>query len=57
MAADYGLRGADAVYAALAAQLAIPLVTWDAEQIARVQTAIQAGIPGTQLTTSPDAPV
>jgi predicted nucleic acid-binding protein len=49
MAADLGLQGADAVYTALAAQLAIPLVTWDAEQIARVQTVIQASIPGTQF--------
>jgi predicted nucleic acid-binding protein len=47
MAADHRLRGADAVYVALAAELGIPLVTWDAEQIARGQAVIQVGNPGT----------
>jgi predicted nucleic acid-binding protein len=31
LAADLSLRGADALYAALAQQLAAPLVTWDTE--------------------------
>jgi predicted nucleic acid-binding protein len=31
LAASAGLRGADAVYAALAQHLSIPLVTWDEE--------------------------
>ena len=51
MAADYRLRGADAVYVALADQLAIPLVTWDVEQITRGQKGIQVGTPGTQFST------
>ena len=29
------LRGADAVYVALAAQLSVPLITWDREQLVR----------------------
>lgn len=32
LAAALGLRGADAVYVALADQLQLPLVTWDREQ-------------------------
>lgn len=52
MAADHRLRGADAVYVALAEQLGIPLVTWDAEQIARGQAVIQVGNPGTQFQTT-----
>lgn len=35
MAADLRLRGADAIYIALAHELALPLVTWDAEQLSR----------------------
>ncbi|MCC6190190.1 MAG: hypothetical protein IT318_14255 [Anaerolineales bacterium] len=31
LAGSAGLRGADAVYAALAQHLAVPLVTWDQE--------------------------
>lgn len=49
MAADYQLRGADAVYVALAHSLSIPLVTWDQEQIKRVQNVIKSGIPGTNF--------
>lgn len=45
LAADYRLRGADAVYAALAYRLNIPLVTWDNEQIMRLQGVIQVGVP------------
>lgn len=52
LAAAHQLRGADAIYVALAHQLTIPLVTWDAEQIARGQSVIQAGMPGARLGSS-----
>jgi predicted nucleic acid-binding protein len=35
MAAELRLRGADAIYIALARELAVPLVSWDSEQIVR----------------------
>jgi len=35
VAANLGLRGADAVYIALAQQLGVTLVTWDREQLTR----------------------
>jgi predicted nucleic acid-binding protein len=35
IAADSKLRGADAVYVAVAKRLAVPLVTWDREQLER----------------------
>ena len=35
LAADRGLRGADAMYVAVASRLGIPLVTWDDEQLMR----------------------
>jgi predicted nucleic acid-binding protein len=35
MAAELRLRGADAIYIALARKLAVPLVSWDAEQLGR----------------------
>ena len=35
LSADLGLRGADAIYVALAKQLGIPLVTFDGEQLTR----------------------
>lgn len=38
LAIDLRLRGADAVYVAVAAQFNIPLITWDQEQIARAGT-------------------
>jgi predicted nucleic acid-binding protein len=47
LAADCRLRGADAIYVALAYTLNVPLLTWDQEQIARVQGVIQAGTPTT----------
>jgi predicted nucleic acid-binding protein len=47
LAADYRLRGADAVYAALAYSLDVPLLTWDREQMTRVQDVIKTGVPGT----------
>jgi len=39
------LRGADAVYVALAEQLGIPIVTWDGEMITRTGSLIQAHTP------------
>jgi predicted nucleic acid-binding protein len=47
LAADHHLRGADAIYAALAQQLGIPLITWDSEQIARTHAILQAETPPT----------
>ena len=44
-AAALGLRGADAVYVALAAQLQIPLLTWDREQRERSAQHIDAREP------------
>ena len=35
MAAELRLRGADAIYIALARELAVPLLSWDAEQLSR----------------------
>ena len=32
LAANLRIRGADAIYVALAQSLSIPLITWDAEQ-------------------------
>jgi predicted nucleic acid-binding protein len=45
LAADLGLRGADAVYVALAQQLKVPLFTWDQEQIDRTGSVITARQP------------
>jgi predicted nucleic acid-binding protein len=45
LAADLGLRGADAVYVALAARLSARLVTWDREQSRRSAARIYAGPP------------
>ena len=45
LAADLGLRGADAVYVALARQLKVPLITWDQEQLDRTGTIIVAHQP------------
>lgn len=45
LAADLGLRGADAVYVALAARLSARLVTWDREQSRRSAARIEAGPP------------
>ena len=42
LAATYQLRGADAVYVAVAAQLDIPLVSWDKEQLTRANDIITA---------------
>lgn len=45
LAADLRLRGADAVYVAVAHRLHIPLVTWDVEQQTRAQPLIMTHTP------------
>ncbi len=44
-ASDLFLRGADAIYVALAERLAIPLVTWDQELMTRAATLIEVRTP------------
>jgi predicted nucleic acid-binding protein len=45
LAANQRLRGADAMYVAIAQGLKIPLVSWDQEQVARASGAITAYMP------------
>jgi predicted nucleic acid-binding protein len=45
LAADLRMRGADAIYAAVARRLRIPLVTWDAEQQQRAGVLIPTYTP------------
>jgi predicted nucleic acid-binding protein len=45
IAANYGLRGADAIYVAVARQLRISLLTWDNEQLTRPALIITAITP------------
>ena len=45
LAADQRLRGADALYVAVAQRLKIPLVSWDQEQVARASGAITVYMP------------
>jgi len=45
IAANYRLRGADALYVAVAAQLNVPLVSWDKEQVTRAPDLITAYTP------------
>lgn len=45
IATRYRLRGADAIYVTIAAQLNIPLVSWDQEQINRPAALITAYTP------------
>jgi predicted nucleic acid-binding protein len=45
LAAELRLRGADAVYVALARRLGMPLVTWDAEQRERARSAVRVATP------------
>lgn len=45
LAADLGLRGADAAYVAAADRLACPLITWDAETIHKTRGKIAARQP------------
>ncbi len=44
-AARYRLRGADALYVTLAAQLGVPLISWDRQQLARAADLITAYSP------------
>lgn len=46
LAADLALRGADAVYVAVADHLSIPLITWDGEQRERATRLIAVRSPG-----------
>ena len=45
LAAELGLKGADAVYVALAQNLGFPLVTWDREQLERAPDVISVRTP------------
>jgi predicted nucleic acid-binding protein len=45
LAADLGLRGADATYVAIADQLKIPLLTWDNEQVEKAGKRITVLMP------------
>jgi len=45
LAAAWRLRGADALYVAVAHQLNIPLVSWDQEQIGRASSVVAAYMP------------
>lgn len=45
IAADGRLRGADAIYAAVAHRLGIPLLTWDREQLERAGSFARVGTP------------
>ena len=49
LASGLRLRGADALYVALARRLSVPLVTWDREQRERGQQAIVARTPTAML--------
>ena len=49
LAADRHLRGADALYIALAHRLSVPLVTWDREQRERGQEVRAAWTPAEVL--------
>ncbi|MCL4394903.1 MAG: PIN domain-containing protein [Chloroflexi bacterium] len=47
LAAELGLRGADATYVAVANQLRIPLVSWDREQLERASERVSVATPET----------
>lgn len=49
LAAQFRLRGADAIYVALAMDLNLPLVTWDGERIERGSESIIVRTPGQLL--------
>jgi predicted nucleic acid-binding protein len=46
IAAQYRLRGADAIYVAVAAALEVPLVSWDQQQVERAGGMVTAYAPG-----------
>jgi predicted nucleic acid-binding protein len=58
LAAQHGLRGADAVYAAVAVQAGCTLITLDNEQLARLVGVVETRTPAEVLAnlTSPPAP-
>jgi predicted nucleic acid-binding protein len=58
LAAQHGLRGADAVYAAVAAQAGCTLITLDNEQLTRLVNVVETHTPTELLAklTSPPAP-
>jgi predicted nucleic acid-binding protein len=45
LAADLRLKGADAMYVALAHQLGVPLISWDKEQLQRSSSSIETFAP------------
>lgn len=45
IASSYRLRGADAMYVAVAQRMQLPLVSWDREQIERAAGLIKASVP------------
>lgn len=45
IAANFGLRGADAIYVAVARQLGLTLLTWDREQLTRPASIISTATP------------
>ncbi len=51
LAIDLRLRGADAIYVALARRLGMPLVTWDEEQRQRARSAVRVATPEEALGT------
>jgi predicted nucleic acid-binding protein len=52
MAMDLRLRGADAIYVALAESLRVPLITWDEQQRSRASERITAMTPADALAKS-----
>lgn len=54
IAAQYFLRGADAVYVALARQLGTPLVTWDKELLERAAAVVPTLTPADWLRQNPE---
>jgi predicted nucleic acid-binding protein len=45
LATDQGLRGADAVYLAVAARFGLPVVTWDLEMMHRAPAGVRVQMP------------
>ena len=48
VASTYRLRGADALYVAVARRLQVPLVSWDQEQVTRIKGFVEAYTPDSQ---------
>jgi predicted nucleic acid-binding protein len=49
LAADLGLKGADAVFVATAHELSLPLISWDDEQRGRAATVIGTATPASRF--------